>query len=296
MEYGLKSKKQFMTKHNEPIQIQIKLKQSGYWWFVLSLVTVIFCYALLQTIIIVQQLRQEKEGFAKVRSLVNPSHTQDLDESWVADALDIPTDNKASVRKDILGQYAKLAKYNPDLAGWIVIPGTSINYPVMSTPSAPEFYLRRNFNKEYSFSGTPFLDGTCTTDSNSIILYGHNMKNGTMFSELMLYQDEAYCAKHPIIYFDSLWWEGAYEVIGAFAARVYRQDERGVFRYYQYGGELEEDRFNEYLQQVRHAALYDTGVGAVFGDQLLTLITCSYHTENGRFVVVAKRTKPSITQ
>lgn len=80
-----------------------------------------------------------------------------------------------------------------------------------------------------------------------------------------------------------------YVVMAVFLSRIYDKEERGVFRYYEYFDLSEETVFSEYVRQVKAAALYDTGIDAEYGDELLVLSTCNYHTADGRFVVVAKR-------
>lgn len=159
----------------------------------------------------------------------------------------------------------------------------------MLTPDDPEYYLRRDFEKNDSISGVPFLGAGCDLNSNNMIVYGHNMKNGTMFADLLNFQDEEYLDTHPVISFDTLAGPGEYEIIGAFRDKVHYQNEQNVFRYYEYGGELTEEQFGEYIAKIKELSLFDTGITAEYGDQLLTLSTCSYHTKNGRFVVVAKK-------
>ena len=83
--------------------------------------------------------------------------------------------------------------------------------------------------------------------------------------------------------------EGGYEVLAAFYSEIYPVDAEGVFRYYEYADLSDPERFTEYVEQAKAAALYDTGIAAQYGDRLLTLSTCSYHTDNGRFVVVARK-------
>lgn len=158
----------------------------------------------------------------------------------------------------------------------------------MFTPNDPEYYLRRAFDKTNSESGTPFVDGACYEDGGIYLVYGHNMKNGTMFAELTKYADEKFRNEHPIIHFDTLYERGQYEVIAAFYSKVYRIGEQG-FCYYQYTDLAAPVTFHEYMDQVTAAALYDTGTTAEYGDQLLMLSTCDYGADNGRFVVVAKR-------
>ncbi|OUQ75818.1 class B sortase [Flavonifractor sp. An100] len=185
--------------------------------------------------------------------------------------------------------YAALHGENPDLFGWVKIEGTKLDYPVMFTPEDPEYYLRRAFDGSYSVAGVPFLDGDCQEDGNHYLVYGHHMKNGTMFGSLPGYANEDYWAEHPAIQFDTLDEEGGYEVLAAFYSEIYPVDAEGVFRYYEYADLSDPERFTEYVEQAKAAALYDTGIAAQYGDRLLTLSTCSYHTDNGRFVVVARK-------
>lgn len=184
-------------------------------------------------------------------------------------------------------RYQLLWEQNHDFAGWLTIEGTVIDYPVMFTPEDPEFYLRRAFDGSEADSGSLFIGEGCQPEGSHVIIYGHHMKNGTMFGSLTEYQDPAYWEAHPVIRYDTLDSDGEYQVLAAFYSRVYRLSEEQVFRYYQYADLEEPDRFAAYVAQAQAASLYDTGVSAEYGDRLLTLSTCSYHTKNGRFVVVA---------
>lgn len=184
-------------------------------------------------------------------------------------------------------QYDALWQENHDMAGWLYIEDTQIDLPVMYTPSNMEQYLRRAFDGSYALSGSLFLSTEWSPEAPHSIIYGHNMKNGSMFGGLSQYKDPEYAKTHPIVHFDTLTEEREYTVLAAFYSRVYAQQEEGVFRYYQYTDLSDQAQFEEYLQQVRAAALYDTGIDVQYGDRLLTLSTCSYHRDNGRFVVVA---------
>ena len=189
----------------------------------------------------------------------------------------------------MLSAYAPLYAQNPDFFGWIEIPDTVVNYPVMHTPEDPEFYLHRAFDGSNAYSGVPFLDANCFLGCGNYIVYGHHMKNGTQFATIPNYKDEDYWQEHPAIRFDTLYETGVYDVIAAFYSQAYPANAVGVFRYYQYTDLREEEAFAEYVAQVKDAALYDTGIEVEYGDQLLTLSTCEYHRTNGRFVVVAKK-------
>lgn len=191
--------------------------------------------------------------------------------------------------EETLSSYALLKERNPDFFGWIFIEGTKLNYPVMATPEDEEYYLHRNFDGESSQSGVPFLAASCYEGCGNYLIYGHNMKNGTMFSSLLSYADQTYWEQHPVIRFDTLTDSGEYMVMAAFYSEAYPQDASGVFRFYQYADLSEPAVFAEYMGQVQRAALYDTGIRAEYGDQLLTLSTCSYHKKEGRFVVIARK-------
>ncbi len=190
----------------------------------------------------------------------------------------------------VLPQYAELYEQNPDLFGWIVISGTKIDYPVMHTPKEPEFYLRRAFDKTHSVSGVPFLSADCFEGCGNYLVYGHNLNNGTMFAPIIEYKDKKYFETHKTIKFNTLYEEAEYEIISAFRTKITANDKTG-FRYWQYTDLTDKEKFDEYITNIKAKALYDTRLSAEFGDELLTLSTCSYHTDDGRFVVVAKKIK-----
>ena len=94
--------------------------------------------------------------------------------------------------------------------------------------------------------------------------------------------------KHKIINFDTLYEKRQYEVVAAFYSKVYKNEE-DVFKYYNYPGKLDKKQYANYVKNCRKLSVYDTGVTPSYGEQLLTLVTCAYQTEEGRFVVVARR-------
>ena len=179
---------------------------------------------------------------------------------------------------------------NNALAGWLRIDGTKIVYPVIQTPEDPHKYLRKDFNGKFSMDGTLFIDGSCSIfpESDNIIIYGHNMKKGTMFHDLMNYKKQSYWEEHPTIYYSTLYEEREYEIIAAFYDRVYYTHEK-VFKFYQFIDYETEAEFKDAMLYYKTNSVYDTGVEPVFGDRLLTLVTCSYHEKYGRFVVVARQ-------
>ena len=189
----------------------------------------------------------------------------------------------------ILPQYQMLWEQNRDLAGWLSIEGTAIDYPVMHTAQDEEYYLRRAFDRSDSISGTPFLDGSCFVGCGNYIIYGHNMQDGSMFASLLNYADFSFWEEHPTIRFDTLEEAGTYQVLAVFYVDVSISESGVAFPFYEYTDLRDDAVWQEYLDQVQNAAIYDTGLTAEPGEQLLTLSTCSYHASDGRFVVVAKR-------
>lgn len=188
----------------------------------------------------------------------------------------------------ILPYYEIVYEKNPDFTGWLTVPKTNINYPVMYTPDETEYYLRKAFNRKYAISGTPFIGANCDTDSDCFIIYGHNMKNETMFGTLDYYAKAEFREQNPEFTFDTLYEERTYRVFAAFKGKVLSAGESG-FRYYDYAGDLDEESFSALMGELEKASLYKTGERPVYGDQILLLSTCAYHTENGRFVVAAYR-------
>ena len=190
----------------------------------------------------------------------------------------------------ILKEYRKLYKKNSDLIGWVTVKGTQIDYPVMQTPNDSEYYLHRNFKKKEDVNGLPFLDAKCDTEdpNSNLMVYGHHMKSGLMFAHLEDFENKDFYQKHKTIEFDTLYDKRKYEVVAVFRSKIYKEDE-DVFKYYRYGGPLSEKQYNTYVENCKKLSVHNTGVTPVYGEQLLTLVTCAYHTEEGRFVVVARR-------
>lgn len=197
----------------------------------------------------------------------------------------IPEETEPIMLPELAEYYAQ----NPEIIGWICIPDTKLNYPVMYTPNDPEKYLHLSFEETYDLGGVPFLDSDCSLDpeSDNLIIYGHNMNNGSQFRTLMSYTDQSFWEKHPVIQYSTLYETRTYEILACFRDRVYYKYE-DVFKFYQFINAENEADFNEAITYYKENALYDTGVSAEYGDSLITLVTCAYHTENGRFVVVAR--------
>ncbi len=184
----------------------------------------------------------------------------------------------------------ELQKQNADIIGWVEIENTDINYPVLQGKDNT-YYMTHNYKKEYSINGSIFLDKDYIWNppSSNLLIYGHNNKNGTMFQSLLKYRNKSFYDQHPIIRFTTNNEDANYEIISAFESKVYYKTEKNVFRYYYFINAQNENEYNEFVKNAKNASFYDTGKTAVYGEQLITLSTCSYHTEDGRFAVVARK-------
>lgn len=183
-------------------------------------------------------------------------------------------------------RYGRIYESNEDFIGWITIEGTQVDYPVMQTKKYPNFYLRRNFEGKYSYYGVPYLDEACTIgESDNFIIYSHNMKNGTMFSAVEDYSKYSFYEEHPIIHFDTLDEFADWQVV--YACRV--DLENTDFDYSGVAIFPDEERFDDFIKNIANLSAYKTEVDIEYGDTLLTLSTCEYTHDNGRFVVVAKK-------
>lgn len=188
-------------------------------------------------------------------------------------------------------KYAELYRQNPDFIGWITIPDTRVDYPVMQNMEENEYYIHRNFEQEWDDSGLPFLDYRCsfTEPTDNLLIYGHNMKAGTMFSGIISYHSQDFYEAHKTFTFNTIDGDGEYEVIAAFYSQIYPEEDASAFKYYQFFDAASEEEFNAYVEQVKALTPYTITGTARYGDSLLTLSTCAYHTEDGRFAVVARR-------
>lgn len=176
-----------------------------------------------------------------------------------------------------------LINQNPDYIGWVRISGTKIDYPVMQTKDNPQYYLRRDFNKQYSYLGTPFMDSRCDANyDNNLIVYGHNMKDGKMFADLLKYREHAYFKEHNIIHFITPNGIREYEVIAV--CKVKDTDE-----WYNYTTQKDKESFNNLISHIKDKSLYFTQDEIQYGDYFITLSTCEYSQTNGRLIVIAIR-------
>ena len=179
---------------------------------------------------------------------------------------------------------------NSDMVGWIQIDGTSIDYPVMQTPADSNYYLKHDFEKNYTDYGCPFAQVNCDVQapSDNVILYGHNMKDGSMFSDLSKYRSKDFWQNHKTVWFDTAVGSCAYEIFAVIHTTV-QADDADAFPFYRFVDAATPEDFADYVSACQARALYDTGIFAEYGDNLLTLSTCDNIADDGRWLVIAKR-------
>ena len=223
--------------------------------------------------------QQEQNAFDQLTLLVTPSEPE---ESVASVPTGLPTatiGTDSTEPEPAKRNLAPLFEQNRDCIGWLSIPGTMLDYPVMHTPEAPLKYLRRDFFGNRSQSGVPFLDWRCNLTDDNLIIYGHNMKSGTMFAGITAYTDDAYRKSHPVIEFET---EQGCVVYTIFAVVRLRKTDW----WYSFLRTEDEDSFCRAVTDIQSRALYDTGITPSHGQQMLTLSTCYGSHDDDRLVVI----------
>lgn len=235
-----------------------------------------------------KESEEQTEKYEELANLVSQNETLYLEPTGGIYAE--PTENQEPT---ILPEYAEVYEQNPDMVGWIYIADTRINYPVMQSPDDPNFYLKHSFDKSSSNHGCPYVNVNCdiSKPSDNLIIYGHRMKDGSMFADLDKFTDKSFWENHKTITFNTLTLRQTYEIIAVFKVAT-GTGSGSEFKYYSFTDASSSDEFEDYISKAKSKALYDTGITAEYGDKLLTLSTCEYTNHNGRLVVVAKRVIP----
>ena len=276
-------------------QIIIEMKKrerNRKWILVISSVVVFFCAVYLFIYqYMASRTQHELDLLADIRKEYQENSTSSIidsneEEHYYAN---LTGQSGEEALPEILPLYEDLYNQNKSLIGWIKIADTIIDYPVMQTQNN-EYYLDHNFNQKYDKNGSIFLDSDCQIfpRNDNLILYGHHMKSGKMFGSLWKYEDQNYFLKHKHIEFDTIYETGIYEVMYVFRDRVYSNEDVN-FKYYEFLDANSATEFDSYMNEMASMSYYDTGVVAEYGDKLLTLSTCDYEQNNGRFVVVARK-------
>lgn len=228
--------------------------------------------------------KKETDIFDDLQEIVeNPENT--TNENQFTDILE---KEKSNLSSENTYNLENIAKINSDVIGWIKIDGTNIDYPIMQNG---DYYLHKDIYKNYSSHGTPYLAPFCNLKkSDNLIIYGHHMKDNTMFSQLEKYKNYNFYLNHKYIKFftigDGKTIENNYEVMIVFKTIAYSDE---GFRYYSYTDFQNYEDYEEFVENCRNLEFYYTGVVGTHQDKYITLSTCEYSQKNGRMVVVAKK-------
>lgn len=237
-----------------------------------------------------QVYNESQEEIDNLRITLNIAEKKEKEEKAGTHVEEVYTSiNINGSERTVLDKYKDLYESNHDFIGWLNIPGTQLDCPVMQADDN-KYYMKHGFDRSKSELGLPFLDmrNKWEEADDNLIIYGHNLKNGNMFGSLRYYQEKDYYNEHPIIHFNTLYEKGKYEIIIVALSKVAKRNE-DTFRYYEFLNAENSQDFNHAMREMRKLECYSTGKDAEWGDKLLTLSTCNDFVKNGRLFIVARK-------
>lgn len=201
--------------------------------------------------------------------------------------------NNDSEKAEEDSKFSELSKINSEICGWITVPGTRIDYPVLQgNKNETHFYLDHNYKREKSKYGSIFLDPICQLSENpkNCVIYGHHMADGQMFADLMKFSSLDFYKQNPLISFETIKDRNAkWKIFSVFKTNTLAS--QGKIFYYVVSDFADNNSFLDYVSQIRKRSLLDIPVDVNENDKLITLSTCSYEFQDFRTVVVARRVR-----
>lgn len=187
-----------------------------------------------------------------------------------------------------------LLQENSDFKGWITVPNTQIDNPIYQTDNN-DFYLNHNQQKQKSIYGALFFDyqnviTEAETDKN-LVVYGHHMKNGSMFGNLTKYKQLSFYKQNPTVEFSTLYKKSTYKIYAAFVLNASKADDNDYIYNISRKSFIDDKDFDSWVNEAKERSLINTGVDVKNGDNIITLVTCTYDFDNARFVVMARETR-----
>lgn len=274
----------------------MKKKKILFWLLVMLMASGLILSSIKVADYVIDAAKQKNE-FDELAALVEQSRVETIPSAMPsADAAvpdptapeNLPAAPTTPTEPSILPEYAPLYERNTDMVGWLTIDGTVINYPVMQTPQEANFYLKKNFSKEYSDHGCLYVRETCDVfaPSDNVTIYGHHMKDGSMFADLEKFRIPSFWEEHQTVNFDTLYEHHSYTIFAVFATTASAFE---GFAYHQFENAADEAEFDEFISTCKALSSFDTGITPKYGDKIICLSTCEYSDVNGRLVVAAVR-------
>ena len=206
-------------------------------------------------------------------------------------------DNSVDNETGVFNRYELLLQQNPDCVGWITVPNTNVDNPIYQTDNN-DFYLNHNGIKEKSVYGAIFADYrdiiSRAGNSKNVTLYGHHMKDGSMFAQLHRYKNISFYKENPVITFDTIYGTGGqYKVFACMITNANNMDDNGYFFDFATPSFRSDVDFMSWIEQIRRRSLYNTAVDVNANDQILTLSTCTYEIKDTDLlcVVIARKVR-----
>lgn len=257
---------------------------------VISLIIIILLIAIIvvSSIYLYKELSERKIQNDKYENLIMLFESvSENDENEFRNENKSEADNLSSEEKEGSKSYNfdSIKNINSDVVGWIQIDGTKVNYPIMQNNNDSNYYLYRNIYNGYSSIGSIFAPSICNLKTaDNIILYGHHIKDGSMFGSLTKYKNYNYYKEHKYIKLmtDECSFS-EYEIMAVIVTNV------NDFKYYGFTKAENSNQYNDYIKQCQNISIFKTGVQANYRDKLVTLVTCEYSQNNGRMIIVAKK-------
>ena len=257
------------------------------YWLTVSILIVIMLISGTMVLRYLIDSRQQKQAYDELAAQVDRFRSEATPET--APFEPSPSESAAAPTEPaILPEYAGAYAENSDLVGWMTIDGTPIHYPVMQSPDRPDYYLHRNFKREKNSHGCLYVRESCDVfaPSDNLTIYGHHMRDGSMFASLESYRKEAFREEYPTIRFDTLYERHTYTIFAVFTTTASVGE---GFTYHLFEDAADEAEFDDFVSTCKSLSLYDTGITPQYGDKLICLSTCEYTRTNGRLVVAAVR-------
>ena len=221
-------------------------------------------------------------------------------QSQISSAAEVWEDEDSMTKNEdgIFIGFESLLKQNKEIKAWMKIEGTNINNPVYQTNNN-DYYVEHDMNRQSSRYGALFIDKSAAIgkekNSQNVVIYGHHMKDGTMFGPLKKYTDINFYKEHPIIDFTTLYRDGQYKVFAVFITNTIEAHDNGQIFNYRNHSFASEESFLNFIDDVKKRSIIDTGVEVLGDDEIITLSTCTYEFEEARLVVMARRVRDGET-